>query len=402
MPTVRLLNWSVQAFGPTKAGMKYGNYDIVAAIARTVVQNAVDLFVMLEVDATSRAAAEELARIVLDALREASTASSDWKQAVLSPGTGGEFYAFFIRDAALTTPVPVTGPLLGVTPRPPRVLGRVPSITSAQFTTAPSSYVGVLDDSFPLLMPDQNQLDPQGRSLGIPPWPGMRRPALGLFKIRGAGAASAYLPIVVCHYASKPTMAVEQFKTLPYFSFLSGLSTNPPAPPVMLTIDGRKYQPKEWILTGDFNVDYNTFAYRTLIGNEQRALGAQAAIHQNTFLVSYGGAVFQPTTASLAVQNLDNFLTRSGPTAAAPLTAASPRVANVPEDVRLGEIRLRASVQHYRELDPRGFVRPHPEVTLNFADQLTNLGTVMNVEGALMGGRLISDHLPTLVDVTVP
>jgi len=246
-----------------------------------------------------------------------------------------------------------------------------------------------------------------GWPMGVPPWPAIRRPALGLFRVRGARAANAYLPIIPCHFAAAATTAKEQFNVLPFYTLLAGLAPDAPAArrrPVVLQIDFKRHTTNYWVFTGDFNVEYGAFDYARLQGRHRRQLGATAANSRtNTLLVTYGQySRTQKNTWELAVKNLDNFFTRPGNAAARPVTVTPGTVSDIARDVQTRRLPLRESVRHYRQLDQRGFdPNPYLGVTWNFADQLTNRTTDINIKGALAGARLISDHLPVILDVTV-
>ena len=120
MPTVTVVNWNIQNYGPTKSGVHYGNRDVVRAIAKVVNDVNADIFVLLEVNTTHVATAQQVCDIMRAELREASlNPDTEWRRYVLSPNTGREFYAFFVRDTGMTRPLPIVGPLVG---------GNVPTI----------------------------------------------------------------------------------------------------------------------------------------------------------------------------------------------------------------------------------------------------------------------------------
>ena len=414
MPTIRLMNWNIQNFGETKAGLLYHNYDVVRAIAEVVVQEQVDIFVMLEVNTTNEGTARHLCSVMRDALRDADDREDTdlWRQTVISPNTGVEFYAFFVRDSRVTEPLP----LIGMANRalPPQMLNARNPIADAIWEADPDDY-DVMDDFFPLLGPDLQQRSQRGRVRGIPAWPGFRYPVLGLFRIAGATPANEILPIVACHYAPAGVLAVRQFETLFSYSLMNGLSPNPYGTPVQLQIrrhtTGRiiPRTPRYFVLTGDFNVDYNRNAYAPIVGNGVQQLAATAAITDRTvlprtMLMTYGefNAVRPKNTADFAVRNIDNFFVRQSRAYRNSAWVAASRVPNVAEAVRLRHLELRASVWHYAELDQRGFSSgAYQWPVTDFANQLTNRTTDINYKASLVGTRLISDHLPAITDLTV-
>lgn len=410
MPTIRLMNWNIQNFGRTKAGLNFNNGDVVAAIAKTVTDAEVDIFVMLEVNTTSEATARELASTMREALQAAEEDLTLWEVAVLSPNTGREFYAFFIRDRRVLEPLPIVGPIIPQYNSPPEVLGQMRPIANAVFAEQLHDY-DVLDAWFPLLAPDVNEYLQTGRRLPVPAWPAIRRPVLGLFHVKNVTGATSVLPIIACHFAPAATVASQQFRVLPYYSLLNGLAPIPRVQPVALDliIGGQRgrHAPSYYALTGDFNIDYPAPAYNPITGNAIDQLGAAAQITNqtvlpDTMLMTYGRFITDRprNTAAFAVSNFDNwFVRRSAARPTVPAIRHS-EVYNIPEDVRLRDLELDESVRHYRELDQRGFsVANYQQLVTDFANQLTNPTTMINRAGALVGGRLISDHLPAILDI---
>lgn len=410
MPAIRLLNWNIQNYGRTKSGLNYNNYDVVAAIARRVVAAAADIFVLLEVNTTSDATARELADIMLAALRHNDVAGR-WRVGVLSPNTGREFYAFFIRNPALIQPLPLIGPIIPQYGTPAEVLGQMRPIANAEFGEVAGD--GILDWWFPLIAPDVHEVTRYGRQLNIPAWPGIRRPVLALFRILGANGAYSILPIVACHFAPAATVASQQFRTLGFFSFLNGLSPHPTVAPVALNlrIGGvlGQHAPRYYALTGDFNIDYPNDHYYPIVGRDRYELGATAYITPNTvlprtFLMAYRQFVAERPhqTELFAIRNYDNWFVRRSAAYAAAVAPGANHVYNIPESVRLRQLELLASVAHYRELDQRGFSSgEYPTLARDYAGQLTNRTRIVNYTSALVGARLISDHLPSLLEITV-
>ena len=413
MPTIRLMNWNIQNFGATKAGLLYNNFDVVRAIAEVVVREEIDIFVMLEVNTTNEGTARHLASVMRDALRmEDDRENIDlWRQVVISPNTGVEFYAFFVRDSRVTEPLPFVD-MVGRTLLPEMLNARNP-IADAIWEADPADY-DVMDYGFPLLGPDLQNRSLYGRAhSGIPPWPGVRYPVLGLFRVAGATAANELLPIVACHFAPAAVLAKRQFETLFNFSLLNGMAPQPYGEPVRLRIrqNGTTWPrtPRYYVLTGDFNVDYTRTAYAPIVGTGHRQLGATAGITDatvlpDTMLMTYRqfNSTRPKTTPAFAVSNFDNFFLRQNATRGAGAAVTRSEVIDIPEDIRFRSLELRASVKHYQELDQRGFVSGEYQWPVSdFANQLTNRTTMVNLKASLVGARLISDHLPSIIDLRI-
>lgn len=409
--TVRVMNWNIQTFGVTKAGIRYNNYDLIEGLARIVVESRCDIFVMLEMNTTRPDMAKRLAGDMLGELLLRGRAEDIWDLAVLSPNTGREFYAFFIRDRAKTVPLTISHPIDPLTNDPPLRLNQFDRLGDATFTAPAAADYDVLDGWFPLIEPDTI------KSHHVPVWPGTRRPVLGMFHLPQASPANRILPIVACHYVPSASFAQLQFRALPYFRMLRGLTPGivpfgetAPAPATTRVDTGggaQQHTLNYYMLTGDFNVDYypGSYAYSTITGGAVNQLAATGHIDDKTHLLTY--RQYDPrvdkTTADLAVNDYDNFFTRIAPAVPAAATVGNPRVIDVPELVRTRRVTLNESVQHYQVLDKRGFSSgSYLNMVNDFARQIAgDRSHLINTTGALVGGRLFSDHLPTLVDITV-
>ena len=417
MPTVTVVNWNIQNYGPTKSGVHYGNRDVVQAIAKVVNDVNADIFVLLEVNTTHVATALQVCDIMRDELRaEAANPDGEWRRYVLSPNTGLEFYAFFIRDPNYTRPLPIVGPL--VAGNVPTILGGAgqATVAAAQFDAVPTANLRA--SHFPLLSPDL-----QNNHGTIPLWPATRRPVLGLFWVPGASAANRLLPIVACHFAARDYLARAQFRNLRYFSLLQALAAAPPPPPppnpappppnpVLLNVRPPggggwvQHAANYYVLLGDFNVDFlsSPGSYSSIRGTPRPDLGATEFVHDRTHLVTY--RYFSPreykTTASLAINAYDDIFGGASP-AVVGVAGAGAQVKNIPEQVRTRTLQLDASVRHYEELDQRGFTSDeYKDVVFDYARQLAgDPSHYINLVGALVGGRLISDHLPVVWDITI-
>jgi hypothetical protein len=290
-------------------------------------------------------------------------------------------------------------------------------VSKARFRAPAAEETGVLESWFPLLMPDLPHPTTRTLRTRAPKWPGTRRAVLGLFYVR-SGKSGSLLPIVACHYIAEAKRAARQFDVLPDFSILRGLTSGmrPPGQPapkpvrVRVDPDGGGYVSRAlnyFVLTGDFNVDYTKrkLLYAPIEKSGMYQLGATSRIGSNTFLMNYDqyDSRLHKTTAALAIRNYDNFFFRIAPKQPVAAQAAPGRVYDVPELVRNRDVELCESVDRYKELDQRGFHDlPYEPVVTNFSNQLTGDKSIqINLLGSLMGARLISDHLPTLLTLTV-
>jgi len=417
MPTVTVVNWNIQNYGPTKSGVHYGNRDVVRAIAKVVNDVNADIFVLLEVNTTHVATAQQVCDIMRAELRDqALNPDTEWRRYVLSPNTGREFYAFFVRDTGMIRPLPIVGPLVGG--NVPTILGGAgqAAVTAAQFDAVPT--VNLRASHFPLLAPDL-----QNNHGAIPLWPATRRPVLGLFWVPTASAANRLLPIVACHFAARDYLARAQFRNLRFFSLLQALAAAPPPPPppnpapappnpVLLNVrptGGGAYvqhAANYYALLGDFNVDFLAFpgSYSSIRGTPRPDLGANQFVRDTTHLVTY--ARYSPrdfhTTPELAINAYDDIFGGSSP-AVVGVVGAWSQVKNIPEQIRTRELELNASVRHYEELDQRGFTSAeYKDMAYDYANQLSgDWSHLINLTGSLVGGRLISDHLPVVWDITI-
>jgi hypothetical protein len=416
MPTIKIVSWSFQEYGPLMSGLMHGNEDLVSAIATVVVDFEADLFVLLNLASAKGGTAKQVSAAMAAALQAASVKkgkTGEFKSWVLSANIGVDYYAFFVRDSAVTTPIPVTG-TTAKPDTPPKILGQDgDAITDAIFTT--SNAEGELAHAFPYLSPDLPIVASDGSSTGIPKWTGDQRPALGLFSVHGASTSNQLLPLIVCSFSADQAIAVGQIRTLPNFSLLKNLGPNPPAPapaltPVSLQIvpigggAAKKEETSYYSLTGDFNVDYRIEP--ELFAPLTSDLGAAHGMDFKTLLVTIND--FDPSvydsTSSLAIKAFDNFFTRASAAAATPVAGQNPKTVDIPSEVSKRQIELKASVQYYAQLDSVGV--PPPDIysclMMEFGRQLAAVPPKdLDVENALIGARLISAHLPIYLELAV-
>ena len=416
---VTILNWNIQNFGKTKA--QYS--DIVNGIASMVVRaNPIpDIFVLLELNTTPIATAQMLAKRLAKALNAQSLAINnrdEFQVYVLSPNTGVEYYAFFIRDATLTKPlIPVNTATnniaLGIGN------GYTDQLTTVVFKEQQLTGGMQLINGFCLYAPDMYTSVKKGfKKVTVPAvWPATRLQALGMFWCE---TAKRLLPIMACHYAAKHKDARRQFNTLKYFSLLDGMAPSAGAgsapkgiPVVKLQMRGKgvtKVTPGAYVLTGDFNLDYTDTtergAYNVIEGNASPHLDATVKnTVDDTLLMTYG--VFKTDRpkllSDLPNRDYDNFCVRVSPTAGFTVTSANLNVYLTPQEIKTRGIKLRESVGAYAKLDKRGFIsNQYSDMATDFANQIGgDKSHIINIAGSLVGGRLISDHLPVAVTLTI-
>lgn len=394
-----VLTWNIQNYGPTK--QKYS--DIVKAIATTVVNEQADIFVLLEGNTNNLVKAKGLADTMQRALQTAS--AGKFKICVLSPITGVEFYAFFYRDENVTKPytTPINTPNIGV------------DLNKVKFESGRPS--AIQQSGAPLLKPDIAAYSDRN----IQKWPGSRYPSFSLFRFNGA-----FVGIFACHYAAAKTLAEHQIRALPTFSVLAGLA--PPIPasragstpsaskvgvPATVTVDGNPVSVQCVIVTGDFNIDYATEqkAYAPLEGRarvnaKRMQIGATAynTIY-NTILITPRkfSPRMQKSTSELAHSNIDNHFVALSRNAGFAANQSDCGVLDIANEIRLRSIQLSESVTHYAELDQRGFeAGAYLPALRDYESQLNgDKSHHINLPGSLIGARLISDHLPVVMEVDI-
>jgi hypothetical protein len=404
--TIRILNWNIQNLGPVKAGIKHQNYDVISAIARLVVYWDIDILCLLELNTTIDGTAETVCNYLMYYLQTWSKESKKGNQfntCILSPGTGVEYYGFFVRDTNSALPLQITAPLGSGTKTPVTTLGGAsgPFITSAEFTGV--SATGVTHAAAPLMLPDMAL--PSQHHMQV--WNWSRRGCLGLFYIPGAEQPNRLLPIFACHF--KPGFAEAQMKMLPSFSLLASLRQS--GGPMLLTIkDKPKSKPFQlpvnyWVLTGDFNVDLKTSFLDYISITSPFHLSAEDQGRFETLFVTYNN--FNPRkihdTDELAVKAYDAFFLATAPNLTAAVTGSDGGWGDIAGRVKQKKIELKDSVWYYQDLDKRGFSKEaYPLVVNDYVNQLTgDKNNNVTIVSALLGARLISDHLPVMFDLTI-
>lgn len=416
---VTILNWNIQNFGKTKA--QYS--DIVNGIASMVVRaNPIpDIFILVELNTTKDATAQSLAKRLAKALNAQSLAINhrdEFQVYVLSPNTGVEFYAFFIRDATLTKPLI---PVDTATNQIPLGIGSGYKDTLTSVVFKEKTIVGGMQliDGFCLYAPDILTTVQKGvkKVKVLPAWPATRLQVLGMF---WCATANRLLPIMACHYAAKHSMARRQFNYLKYFSLLDGMAPSagagsaPKGIPIvkvqMLGAGVVNVTPGTYVLTGDFNLDYTDpgerGAYTVIEGTAKPYLAATVEnTADDTLLMTYG--VFKSSRPKnpdqLPNRDYDNFCLRVSPTAGFTVTRYDLSIYLTPAEIQQRGIKLQQSVGAYAKLDKRGFIsNQYNDMATDFAKQIAgDKSHIINIAGSLVGGRLVSDHLPVSVSYTI-
>lgn len=411
--TIKMLNWNIQNFGMQKAGFS----DILSAVAEVVVNLQVDLFVIMELNTKSPVDAVTISTAMCDFLNYFAKKNNQgdfYKVCVLSPNTGVEFYGFIVRDTSVIQPLPLIIP----NPLPVSVGGAAESTPWNHVTFGQVAFNGSIQiiNGFPLVTPDlpKVNLGRAGLRSPVPVWPGNRKPAFGLFYVPNANACNRLFGVLACHYIPNATLALQQINVLPYFSVLSSIGQGSVASPQLnikfATTAAASYEVQCGVVTGDFNINYGDIGQTTYynllrLNYPPPSIGyAIQNTNQNTHTVDYAHFSLRVyhTTDQLATSNYDNFFIRAYAGAANPATAANTQVFNLAEAIRLRKLSLSVCVNHYAELDKKGFSSGlYNSYATDFVSQLTNPTTIMNTKAALVGSRLISDHWPVYSELNL-
>lgn len=404
MPSIRLMTWNIEKLGRTKIQFD----DILSSIGEVVAAMNVDVLIVQEINTTQDMHASVVATILAHELAQAHgrlaqppaiQGTGPFQSWVLSPNTQFEFYGFFFRDTAVVAPAPATGPA----PLP----ATVRDLTTLQFTT--QNGAAPQNGHFPLLRPDLARANQHH----VAPWLGARLPCFALLDVPGAQAANRYLGVLNCHLKPDGVIAPAQIGALPAMSVLNGVATGAP---LSLNVNGGPQAINQVAVVGDFNVDHPDPAYqpltspavaRSTLGFSTSAAGAKSHLHT---LAEYRRARPRGGTRGAASHAYDDFFLDGGFTHAANPGANAraclgTQVVDVVEMIRGRDLLLTHSVDHYAELDKRGFQDSandylHPRE--DFRGQLLDVGRTVSVYSALLGTRLISDHLPVVVQLQLP
>src|SRR5581483_7608894 len=327
---IKILTWNIQNYGDKKSGFP----DVMKAIASLVLLPRPDIFVLLEVNTTDHTTAVNLAKKMAKVLNSNSKLiynADEYRVCVISPNTGREFYAFFVRDH--TTIMPLLAKKRSDDSDVSLIGSDGLDYSDVKFVSANiKAGINVLKN-FPLLSPDVEDYSYNFRDLGIPKWTAVRLPVLGTFWCTGAAGNNRLLPIIACHFAANHNQAKLQVEKLSCFSIMRGLGpaptsrfVTPQAPIVMKVVNGgtTNVTLQSYILTGDFNMNYLSAKeagwYDQITGNTFPELNAKLFIKNNTHLVTY--SQFSPrdykNTGDLAISCYDNLMLGVNPAAANP------------------------------------------------------------------------------------
>jgi hypothetical protein len=415
---IKVLTWNVQNLGPLKSGLLHGNFDIIGALAKVVVSSEADIFCLIELNTLSRSKAQSICDIFIDKLNYISRKEGIgdyYKVCLLSPLSGLEFYVFFVKDHTATIPYKVSGPLQEKKP-PTQIGGNMGvSIDDVEFTKIEDP--GIYLDAAPLLAPDL--LSRENARYPVH-FPGPRKPAVALFEVKNAEPGNALLSIVACHLRPSFASALGQLQTLPYCSLLQRLTPLSTTPVNLRLTDGRSTITEQLhtaLIVGDFNIDYvsesGSYEYITnnfCINTETKVYSLNATpmvIDPNTHLVSlqvYNDNKMEfKTTKSLAINLYDNAFIINGPGSPFNSVGELIWVLNVPEAILTRLVKLSDSVEYYRSLDMKGFDSgDYLPLVKDFARQLNGDDShIIAIPAALVGARLVSDHEPFVMRLTV-
>jgi len=112
-------------------------------------------------------------------------------------------------------------------------------------------------------------------------------------------------------------------------------------------------------------------------------------------------------TRQLAVSAYDNHFQRNNPKAMSPANRVAEKVVDVAGYIERRELKLLQSLEHYDELDKKGFEGgAYKDIAVDFAHQLSPQAVIaktpVTTRAALVGARLISDHLPVMATYQIP
>ncbi|HET7462416.1 MAG TPA: hypothetical protein VFJ82_14280 [Longimicrobium sp.] len=469
MPQLRIMTWNIRNLGPTK--LEHG--DIMSAIAKVVVREQPDIFVALEINTRKEATAEAIGAVLQAELQQAEAARAQnnnaqqnnnnnnrqqnnnnnnnaqnafpqgraaWDTYAISPNTGVEFYGFFIRDARVVRPMPITANITVLN------ADNASLVRNQAFVTFGGPGFCVM----PLIRPN---LVKQGQQRSGR-WTGARLPVFGLFNV--AGAQDRYLPILAGHFAANQAQAERQMNLLATFDVVNDIcvANSTPARP---TIDGQANQKlSQLIVTGDFNVDFDPadypgrlawkdpggsrteydsdsdddsdwegsyesdnnnnnaaptsskkrrrFYYGGLLHDARStlSLGLKAVITRKTHLMKPGKLQKREvkSTEALARKCYDNFFVNAAVTVVDAWVVDVPRQFKDPRD----PLQLEDSVEYYADLGKKDLEWSDYDLPGNdvVGQLMTGSGEAVSTLAALTGAALISDHLPVVMDFTLP
>jgi hypothetical protein len=463
MPNIRIMNWNVEKLSRDKINTGNMAAALTEVIVR---QRVDILFIAeLAISDSDYILHILMATLNQRAVALGFGQPNDYTTAVMSSETGKERYGFILKDPAVTDPIftaaifPIKDMttesfqsmsrlgLAAGTAAAPVILPHEFPLLSLHASPAPPLDRGRAEVPWPGLPPSQGGFS-QGR--------GFRRLSLCMFRLP-TSATTPVIAIVPCHYGADESIASAQVKMLRYLH-ISQIYGNINGSHIDL--DGAAVRVEDLIFTGDFNLDFLrnpqdgriARAYGTL--TRQRAgdgTGATAAAAAPPAGVP-AAALPLPTTSALPTNQINDLVLRaavtnvgtilhpfSPPPAAAPPDLAALRSACL-DNFFFGGTHLEPSFQM---LPPPGhmpavanadcgLVVDVPAMIKRMGD-LTTVGfhvaaiaatllpdtknvhhaaelRVFHVAGAadltagerLIGARLLSDHLPVVVQLNIP
>jgi len=402
---LKIMNWNIQNLGRNKV-LQGDTDDMLTNIAQTVISANVDIFIVLEVNTTDNATAEQIVRTLRMKLRTLAGAANPthYRTYILAPNTGLEFYAFFIKDDTTAIPLTLTG---GVATD----VQDLNACTFSRFTA--STDITNSTDYFPLIAPELGARDASRHPRH---WTGTRCPCMGLFQVT-IGAAPHTLAIFCCHFSAKENQAVDQIRALRNFNLLHSILT-PPALNLNIQLPGAAAPAAtaigSAIITGDFNVDYitNAAGYAPITNAPGLAVPGIGFVplitNIKTHLITIGNFndLSRPKyTADLRSYCYDNFFV--SPNIAPSINPGQTDVIDIPMLVRGKVISYRESLEKYAQKNStirtsegarvKGVKGIKPEPYERNAYTSLNKYSSPRLRDCLIGARLISDHLPVVI-----
>jgi endonuclease/exonuclease/phosphatase family metal-dependent hydrolase len=424
---IKIMTWNIQNLGLTKAGLEKGGnpggFDIIDAIAKVVVDADVDLLIILEINTTNTDTARKIMSVLGSHMNRYATKSKkmhagSYSNSMLSHNTGKEYYGFILKNTAIIKPTSVKCSENGMSVDEPEfVVSGDPTnavdLSKCTFTTiTPDTLVNgtnhqVLEHAFPLFKLGLSKKRANLTPLKIDPIE-KRYGCLAVFEIANTSLANRFLPIFAFHFNPDHTAAKRQVDKLQYFELFNGLKPGGTAAQTNVIVSGGKaaapHALNMALITGDFNIDVIHPSPKKGYDTLQSEMNYKALIGANSHLVTidkYSPRTIK-TTERLAVHAYDNFFVDSQSENGV-LTSQNGQAINIPELIKTNKIRLNESIDHYAELDQRGFKNTsnnYIEPIKDYKNQLLG-STYQNAKGTLIGARLISDHLPVIIDLSI-
>lgn len=437
MTSLRIMNWNIETFGWDKL-VKAGGCE---PIARIIAAERPDIVCILEVsnlDLVASAAIQRLSESI-SAIVAAEGEPGLYETFLISPRSSTEIYAFIIKDTARVWPLVPTlngeplGPvtLCDLTKLEPGDGGGAQEIDWKRLDADARAGVAEPPGWFPLVDMRANSTYGRKRARttgqpvaegGLSQGQGYRLACLGMFRVRSEQGGEHLIPIVVTHYAADAPMAATQMADLVHLHIAQLYRLN-----ASIKVEGRNHPIENLIFTGDFNIDFLEPEWESQISgysvltrplpdaapddpgekrklaatipnvdrNEPPTLGLDAAVRDEaTHLIMYGYEG-RRNLRQLRDKCLDN-LFYGGP---ALRNLVEVNVVDVPRRIAGSRIDVRRMANYYASR--RGDRGTHGCRSAQ-ARPLLKRGLTMTADAALIGARLLSDHLPVVVTFNLP